>query len=84
MKSQRLWVSLGTHDLAFDRNIKLAECIASLTFERIQEYAHAFAERTHCGELILYSKGKHEPVSSSDEQTITSISEFKRKASYFA
>lgn len=84
MKSQRLWVSLGTHDLAFDRNIKLAECIASLTFERIQEYAHALAERTHCGELILFSEGKHEPISSVAEQTITSISEFKRQASYFA
>lgn len=39
MKSQRLWVSLGTQDFGFNRNVKLAERVKALSFEEIQAFA---------------------------------------------
>lgn len=83
MKSQRLWVALGTHDLAFNRNSQLAACIDALTFEEIQLYAHKLARREHCGELILYASGKFEDLETPEERTVRSISEFKAQVPYY-
>ena len=82
-KSQRLWVALGTHDLAFNRNSQLAACIDALTFEEIQLYAHKLARREHCGELILYASGKFEDLETPEERTVRSISEFKAQVPYY-
>ena len=83
MKSQRLWVSLGTQDLAFNRNTLLAQCIRSLTFEDIQHYADQLAKRERCGELILYSKGKFDGIEMRKKRMISSISDFKQQIPYY-
>ena len=83
MKSQRLWVSLGTQDLAFNRNTKLAERIKSLSFEEVQTFANALAKRERCGELVLSSKGKFEGMATAAKRTINSISEFKQRIPYY-
>lgn len=83
MKSQRLWVSLGTQDLAFNRNTLLAQCIRSLTFEDIQHYADQLAKRERCGELILYSKGKFDGIEMRKKRKISSISDFKQQIPYY-
>lgn len=83
MKSQRLWVSLGTQDFTFDRNTQVAHCIETLSFEDIQDYANALAERSHCGELILYAKGKHQGLGDAPENLITNISAFKENTPYY-
>lgn len=83
MKSQRLWVSLGTQDLSFNRNAKLAERIKSLTFEEVQAFAGELAQRERCGELVLYSKGKFEAMTTNAKRTINSISEFKQLIPYY-
>ena len=83
MKSQRLWVSLGTQDFGFDRNTKLAERIKQLGFEEILAFAEKLAERQYCGELILFSRGKYEAIPHVQERTINDISEFKRQIPYY-
>ncbi|WP_251140052.1 insulinase family protein [Alteromonas sp. ALT199] len=83
MKSQRLWVSLGTQDLGFNRNAKLAEKVKDLTFEEIQDFAHQLAKRERCGELVLFSKGKFEAISTQEKPTINSISQFKQEIPYY-
>ena len=82
MKSQRLWVSLGTQDLEFNRNLKLAECVKKLTFEHIQDFADQLAKRERCGEIVLYSDGKFDPMPTWEKRTINSIAEFKQKIPY--
>ena len=83
MKSQRLWVSLGTQDLEFNRNAKLAERIKGLSFEEIQDFAHQLAKRERCGELVLFSRGKFESIPTQEKRTINSISEFKKEIPYY-
>ncbi len=83
MKSQRLWVSLGTKDLEFNRNTRLAECITDITFEAIQDFAARLADRTLCGELVLYANGKFSELATPGEDTVTDIAEFKRSSPYF-
>jgi secreted Zn-dependent insulinase-like peptidase len=83
MKSQRLWVSLGTQDLGFNRNTKLAERVKSLSFEEIQDFAHQLAKRERCGELVLFSKGKFETIPTNEKRTINSISQFKQEIPYY-
>jgi insulysin len=83
MKSQRLWISLGTQDLSFNRNTQLAECISALSFEDIQSYAHQLAKRERCGELILFAEGKHEKLETPKQRTINGISEFKSQIPYY-
>ncbi|GFD68034.1 insulinase family protein [Alteromonas sp. KUL106] len=83
MKSQRLWVSLGTQDLGFNRNIKLAKRVKELNFEEIQDFAHQLAKRERCGELVLFSKGKFEAISTKEKRTINSISQFKQEIPYY-
>lgn len=83
MKSQRLWISLGTQDLSFNRNTQLAECISALSFEDIQSYAHQLAKRERCGELILFAEGKHEKLETPKHRTINGISEFKSQIPYY-
>ena len=83
MKSQRLWVSLGTQDLGFNRNVKLAERVKALSFEEIQDFAHQLAKRERCGELVLFSKGKFEAISTQGKRTINSISHFKQEIPYY-
>ena len=46
MKSQRLWISLGTQDLSFNRNTQLAECISALSFEGKHEKLETPKHRT--------------------------------------
>ncbi|MAI36370.1 insulinase family protein [Alteromonas sp.] len=82
MKSQRLWVSLGTQDLEFNRNLKLAECVKKLSFEHIQGFADQLAKRERCGEIVLYSDGKFDPMPTCEKRTINSIAEFKQKIPY--
>lgn len=82
MKSQRLWVSLGTQDLAFDRHLKLAECVKNLSFEEIQVFADQLAKRERCGEIVLYSDGKFPPMLCPEKRAINSIAEFKQKIPY--
>lgn len=82
MKSQRLWVSLGTQDFGFNRNTKLAEHIKALSFEEIQRFANQLAKRERCGELVLYSRGKFAPIAKLRRQTIESISDFKQQICY--
>ncbi|WDT87348.1 insulinase family protein [Alteromonas sp. 009811495] len=83
MKSQRLWVSLGTQDFGFNRNVKLAERVKALSFEEIQAFAEKLANREYCGELVLYSRGKYEDIPNLEKRTINSISEFKQKIPYY-
>lgn len=83
MKSQRLWVALGTQDLAFNRNTQLAECIENLAFEDIQQYAQRLAKREHCGELILHASGSFAPLDSPSDRTVESISAFKEQVPYY-
>ena len=83
MKSQRLWVSLGTQDLGFNRNRKLAERVKALDFEEIQEFAQQLAKRERCGELVLFSRGKFDPIPTSEKRTINSISQFKQEIPYY-
>jgi secreted Zn-dependent insulinase-like peptidase len=83
MKSQRLWVSLGTQDLEFNRNAKLAERIKGLSFEEIQDFAYQLAKRERCGELVLFSRGKFESIPTQEKRTINSISEFKKEIPYY-
>ena len=82
MKSQRLWVSLGTQDFGFNRNVKLAERVKTLTFEEIQCFAIELAKRERCGELVLYSRGKFEEIPKLRRHTINSISDFKQQIAY--
>ena len=82
MKSQRLWVSLGTQDLEFNRNLKLAECVKKLSFEHVQEFADQLAKRERCGEIVLYSDGKFDPMPISEKRAINGIAEFKQKIPY--
>jgi hypothetical protein len=74
---------LGTQDLSFNRNAKLAERIKSLTFEEVQAFAGELAQRERCGELVLYSKGKFEAMTTNAKRTINSISEFKQLIPYY-
>ena len=83
MKSQRLWISLGTQDLAFNRNSQLAECINQLTFKDIQDYAQQLANRERCGEMVLFSCGKHAKLNTPANRTINSISQFKTQIPYY-
>lgn len=83
MKSQRLWVSLGTQDLEFNRNSKLAARIKTLSFEEIQAFADQLAKRERCGELVLYSSGKFKAIPTLQKRTINSIAEFKKKIPYY-
>ena len=83
MKSQRLWVSLGTQDLGFNRNTKLAERVKALSFEEIQEFAQQLAKRERCGELVLFSRGKFDALPTSEKRTINSISQFKQEIPYY-
>lgn len=83
MKSQRLWVSLGTQDFGFNRNVKLAECIKQLSFEDILGFAEKLAKREYCGELILFSRGKYEGIPHVDDRTVNDISEFKTQIPYY-
>ena len=83
MKSQRLWVSLGTQDLGFNRNVKLAERVKELSFEEIQDFAQQLAKRERCGELVLFSKGKFEAIPTQEKRTINSISHFKQEIPYY-
>jgi len=83
MKSQRLWISLGTQDLGFNRNVQLAQSIEQLSFKDIQDYAHQLANRAHCGELVLFSCGRHEKFVTPENRTINEISQFKTQIPYY-
>lgn len=83
MKSQRLWISLGTQDLSFNRNAQLADCINQLSFSDIQSYAHQLANREHCGELVLFSNGKLAKMTTPENRTVNSISQFKAQIPYY-
>ncbi len=70
MKSQRLWVSLGTKDLEFNRNTRLAECIAGISFNDIRLYATKLAERALLGKwyyspVVTSMPWKHPPTAPS-------------------
>jgi len=77
MKSQRLWISLGTADYEFNRSSQLAECVANLTFEEIRSYAHQIAERTLFGELVLFANGRFDELDCSKGKRIDDIARFK-------
>ncbi|WP_245953181.1 hypothetical protein [Alteromonas aestuariivivens] len=83
MKSQRLWVSLGTQDLTFNRNEQLADCIGKLTFEDIQAFGEQLANRELFGELVLYAPGKFGPMDTPEEHTLSDIAGFKMGTEYF-
>ena len=83
MKSQRLWVSLGTKDLEFNRNIQLAECIGNISFNDIRSYATKLANRALFGEMVLFASGKFEPMGTPEESTISNIAAFKSNTPYF-
>lgn len=83
MKSQRLWVSLGTQDLAFDRNAKLADLISRTSFQDIQSYATSIARRNVFGELVLFACGKFEPLDISDNKLLKDLAQFKKTTRYF-
>ena len=51
--------------------------------EEIQEFAHQLAKRERCGELVLFSRGKFESISTQEKRTINSISEFKKEIPYY-
>lgn len=84
MKSQRLWVSLGMQDFAFNRNSQLAACISQLDFEDIKNYAEKIGHRQSFGELILYAAGCFDAIETPPERTLTNIAEFKRTSQYFS
>lgn len=77
MKSQRLWISLGTADYEFNRNKQLAECVRGLSFNEIKTYANQIAERTLFGELVLFAAGKFDELDCSKGQRVDDIATFK-------
>lgn len=83
MKSQRLWVSLGTQDFTFNRHTQVAQCIEALSFEDIQNYATSLANRSHCGELVLYAKGQHNGLDDLSDNQIPNIAAFKQNTPYY-
>ena len=83
MKSQRLWVSLGTKDLEFNRNTRLAECIANISFDDIRLYATKLAERALFGEMVLFACGKFDRMETPADATISNIAAFKSNTPYF-
>jgi len=83
MKSQRLWVCLGTQDLAFDRNAKLADLISRTSFQDIQAYANKIAERNVFGELVLFASGKFPSMDVSDDKKLKDLALFKKTTQYF-
>lgn len=58
MKSQRLWISLGTADYQFNRNARLAACVKNMTFDTVRNYAERVASRQLYGELVLFANGQ--------------------------
>lgn len=83
MKSQRLWVSLGTQDLGFDRNARLADLISRTSFKDIQDYANDIARRNVFGELVLFASGKFPGLEIDEERLLTDLSMFKKTTEYF-
>lgn len=77
MKSQRLWISLGTADYQFNRNQRLAQCVQGMQFDKVKSYAAKVAAQQIFGELMLYAQGKfeHEVLSGGVQQD--DISAFK-------
>lgn len=77
MKSQRLWISLGTEDYHFDRNQRLATMIESLDFDQISAYADKLANRELFGELVLFAQGKFTETASPTGLRVDDITAFK-------
>ncbi len=77
MKSQRLWISLGTSDYEFNRNSQLAECVAELTFDEIRTYARKLADRKLFGELVLFANGQFGELADEQAKRVDDIAEFK-------
>ncbi|MEW9798122.1 insulinase family protein [Alteromonas sp. CYL-A6] len=83
MKSQRLWVSLGIKDDAFNYNAQLAQRISNLSFTDIQAYANQLAQRRLFGELVLHASGKFKPLRVPASQAVDGISAFKQRTPLF-
>ena len=83
MKSQRLWVGLGSKDHDINRNGKLADKISKTSFKEIQQYANAIAKRSLFGELVLFAPGKFSAIDTPENQQLTDLTSFKKSATYF-
>ncbi|WP_232364416.1 insulinase family protein [Salinimonas lutimaris] len=77
MKSQRLWISLGTEDYHFDRNLRLAAMIENLEFDQISAYADKLANRELFGELVLFAQGKFDDATFPSGLRVDDITAFK-------
>lgn len=84
MKSQRLWLALGSKNNDLHWNEKLADKIKCISFDEIQNYASAIAERTAFGELVLFSAGKFDTITVTESRHLTDLSHFKRSTNYFS
>lgn len=83
MKSQRLWLALGSKNNDINWNEKLADKISRISFDEIQAYASAIAKRNAFGELVLFSPGKFDAINVTENRHLTDLSHFKRSTRYF-
>ncbi|WP_026294739.1 insulinase family protein [Salinimonas chungwhensis] len=77
MKSQRLWISLGTADYTFNRNARLARCVNALSFDKVRNYAQRVANRELYGELVLFAQGHFNTHTMPSGLRVDDIAEFK-------
>lgn len=82
VKSQRLWLAIGTENHDFQYQDKLIEALQSLTFKDVCEFTDNLQRTESFGSLALYCPGEAANDRPNIGEEITKLTEFKTNAKY--
>ncbi len=83
MKSQRLWVALGTSEGAdFQREKRLIAALNAISFEQICRFSASLLRSPNIGKLALFANGKFAPFNLGNATQIEDITAFKAQVGY--